>query len=223
MSDTKDTKKTEAPKAEEVKEEKVETPVEEKAEKKAEAPKAKAPEKKVDTSLEDAEMAQELLESSVSEANVRSGGAGGRLTIREALMEYFSPTDLVTIKNPFDFNTGWVYSDPKDIKIEQPSAETRRVYGVGRDYAKTRILRAGQDITIPGWEAYVGITRFYKQWCQQSYRGGVEASMNNPAVFKKFMSMVYDGIFDPNKGKDTEIDRDAAARAALERDLGLAE
>ena len=40
MSDTKDTKKTEAPKAE--------------------APKAKAPEKKVDTSLEDAEMAQEL-------------------------------------------------------------------------------------------------------------------------------------------------------------------
>ena len=223
MSDTKDTKKTEASKAEEVKEEKVETPVEEKAEKKTEAPKAKAPEKKVDTSLEDAEMAQELLESSVSEANVRSGGAGGRLTIREALMEYFSPTDLVTIKNPFDFNTGWVYSDPKDIKIEQPRAETRRVYGVGRDYAKTRILRAGQDITIPGWEAYVGITRFYKQWCQQSYRGGVEASMNNPAVFKKFMSMVYDGIFDPNKGKDTEIDRDAAARAALERELGLAE
>lgn len=219
MSDTKDTKKAEAPKTEEVKEEKVETPVE----KKAETPKAKAPEKKVDTSLEDAEMAQELLESSVSEANVRSGGAGGRLTIREALMEYFSPTDLVTIKNPFDFNTGWVYSDPKDIKIEQPSAETRRVYGVGRDYAKTRILRAGQNITIPGWEAYVGITRFYKQWCQQSYRGGVEASMNNPAVFKKFMSMVYDGIFDPNKGKDTEIDRDAAARAALERDLGLAE
>ena len=223
MSDTKDTKKTEAPKAEEVKEEKVEKQTEEKIEKKAEAPKAKAPEKKVDTSLEDAEMAQELLESSVSEANVRSGGAGGRLTIREALMEYFSPTDLVTIKNPFDFNTGWVYSDPKDIKIEQPSAETRRVYGVGRDYAKTRILRAGQDITIPGWEAYVGITRFYKQWCQQSYRGGVEASMNNPAVFKKFMSMVYDGIFDPNKGKDTEIDRDAAARAALEREVGVEE
>jgi len=142
MSDTKDTKKTEAPKAEEVKEEKdtVSDKVSDKVEKKAEAPKAKAPEKKVDTSLEDAEMAQELLESSVSEANVRSGGAGGRLTIREALMEYFSPTDLVTIKNPFDFNTGWVYSDPKDIKIEQPSAETRRVTEIDRDAAARAAL-----------------------------------------------------------------------------------
>lgn len=178
-------------------------------------------ETKPDTSEEDARIAAELLESSIGEANVIAGGAGGRLTIREALMGYFSPTDLVTIKNPFSFHTGWVYSDPKDVRVEQPSAETRRVYGIGREFAKTRVLRAGQDIVIPGWEAYVGLTRFFKQWCQEKYKGNIAVAINNPATFRQFMKLVYGGKFDPNAGKNTEISNDEAARAALERDLGL--
>lgn len=183
-----------------------------------------APKKEVqkDTSAEDARIAAELLESSIGEANVNAGGAGGRLSLREALMEYFSPTDLVTIKNPFSFHTGWVYSDPKDIRVEQPSAETRRVYGVGREFAKTRVLRARAELVIPGWEAYVGVTRFFKQWCQEKYKGNIAVAINNPATFRQFMKQVYGGKFDPNAGKNSDVSADAAAKAALERDLGLA-
>ena len=174
-----------------------------------------------DTSAEDARLAAELLEGSIGEANVNAGGAGGRLTIRESLMEYFSPTDLVVVKNPFTFHTGWVYSDPKDIRVEQPSAETRRVYGIGREYAKTRILRSGAELVVPGWEAYVGLARFFKQWCQEQYKGNIDVAINNPATFKQFMKLVYGGKFDPNAGKDSNVSADAAAKAALERDLGL--
>lgn len=174
-----------------------------------------------DTSAEDAALAADLLDGSISEANVNSGGAGGRMTIREIIMTYFSPTDLVKVKNPFTFHTGWVYSDPKNIRVEQPSAETRRVYGIGREYAKTRILRSGNTIIIPGWEAYVGLTRFFKQWVQEEYKGRISVAMNNPATFRQFMKRVYLGIYDPNEGQNTEVDKEAAAKAALERDLGL--
>ena len=169
----------------------------------------------------DAELAQALLDGSSPEPNTVNAGAGGRMTIDESLHTYFAPTDLVTIKNPFDFDTGWVYSDPKDIQIEQPSPETRRVYGIGRKFQKTRILHAGESVVVQGWEAYVGLTRFFKQWVQMEYTGErLSGAMNNPLVFKSFMDKTFDGIFDPNASNKV-VDSDAAARAALENDLGL--
>ena len=169
----------------------------------------------------DAELAQALLDGSSPEPNTVNAGAGGRMTIDESLHKYFAPTDLVTIKNPFDFDTGWVYSDPKDIQIEQPSPETRRVYGIGRKFQKTRILHAGESVVVQGWEAYVGLTRFFKQWVQMEYTGErLSGAMNNPLVFKSFMDKTFDGIFDPNASNKV-VDSDAAARAALENDLGL--
>lgn len=169
----------------------------------------------------DAELAQALLDGSSPEPNNVNAGAGGRMTIDESLHKYFAPTDLVTIKNPFDFDTGWVYSDPKDIRVEQPSPETRRVYGIGRKFQKTRILHAGESVVVQGWEAYVGLTRFFKQWVQMEYTGErLSGAMNNPLVFKSFMDKTFDGIFDPNASNKV-VDSDAAARAALENDLGL--
>ena len=169
----------------------------------------------------DAELAQALLDGSSPEPNTVNAGAGGRMTIDESLHKYFAPTDLVTIKNPFDFDTGWVYSDPKDIRVEQPSPETRRVYGIGRKFQKTRILHAGESVVVQGWEAYVGLTRFFKQWVQKEYTGErLSGAMNNPLVFKSFMDKTFDGIFDPNVSNKV-VDSDAAARAALENDLGL--
>lgn len=165
----------------------------------------------------DAALAQALLDGSSPELNNSNGGAGGRMTIDESLHKYFAPTDLVRIKNPFDFNTGWVYSDPKDIRVEQPSAETRRVYGVGREFQKTRILHAGESVVLQGWEAYIGLTRFFKQWAQITRD---PQAMNNMVYFREFMTKVYDGIYDPNaSNKVVETDEDA--RAALENDLGL--
>lgn len=169
----------------------------------------------------DAAFAQALLDGSSPEPNTVNAGAGGRMTIDESLHQYFAPTDLVTIKNPFDFDTGWVYSDPKDIVIEQPSPETRRVYGIGRQFQKTRILHAGESVVVQGWEGYVGLTRFFKQWVQMEYSSErLSGAMNNPLVFQKFMSKVFVGIFDPNANNKV-VDSDDAARAALENDLGL--
>lgn len=162
----------------------------------------------------DAELAAQLLAGSSSKPNTANAGAGGRLTTDEVLHEYFSPTDLVTVRNPFDFDTGWVYSDPKDIVKEQPDKITLRIYGIGEKFQKVRILRAGKTITVPGWEAYVGITRFFKEWAQRS---GDARAINNMELFRKFLGEVYVGIFDPNASQETSI----SASEALSKDLGL--
>ena len=168
----------------------------------------------------DAIMREQLL--SGSSPNVANGGAGGRMTIDEVLHTYFDPTDLVRIKNPFEFDTGWAYSDPKDIVIEQPNAETRRVYGIGIDkntgknYQKTRLLHAGESLVLQGWEAYVGLTRFFKQWAMTEHD---PQSINDMSLFRKFMTLVYDGIYDPNE--TNKVVDDTTARVALENDLGL--
>lgn len=175
------------------------------------------PTKKTYDAASDAALTEQLLSGSNPSANIANGGAGGRMTIDELLHTYFAPTDLVTVKNPFNFDTGWVYSDPKDITIEQPSPETRRVYGIGREFAKTRILHAGESVVLQGWEAYVGLTRFFKQWAQTTYGAG---DMNNPARFREFMNKAYGGIYDPN-ATARPIQNEETARQALENDLGL--
>lgn len=181
------------------------------------------PAKKTYDAAPDAALREQLLAGSAPEINNANGGAGGRQTIDEILHTYFAPTDLVTVKNPFDFDTGWVYSDPKDIVVEQPNAETRRVYGIGvdpktgRNYQKTRILHAGESLILQGWEAYIGLTRFFKQWAQIERD---PQAMNNMVFFREFMSKVFGGVYDPNASNNV-VDSDEDARAALENDLGL--
>jgi len=164
----------------------------------------------------DAVLAAKILSGADPEASNANGGAGGRATIDEMLHSYFSPTELVRIKNPFTHDTGWAYSDPKDIKIEQPSAETRRVYGIGKGFQKVRIIHAGEDIVIAGWEAYVGLTRMFKAWVQEM---DDVRNMNNTLTFKKFMDIVYLGTFDPNSGKN--MPTILSPEEQLEADLGL--
>lgn len=164
----------------------------------------------------DAVLAAKILSGADPEASNANGGAGGRATIDEMLHSYFSPTELVRIKNPFTHDTGWAYSDPKDIKIEQPSAETRRVYGIGKGFQKVRIIHAGEDIVIAGWEAYVGLTRMFKAWVQEM---DDVRNMNNTLTFKKFMDIAYLGTFDPNAGKN--MPTILSPEEELEADLGL--
>lgn len=164
----------------------------------------------------DAVLAAKILSGADPEASNANGGAGGRATIDEMLHSYFSPTELVRIKNPFTHDTGWAYSDPKDITIEQPSAETRRVYGIGKGFQKVRIIHAGEDIVIAGWEAYVGLTRMFKAWVQEM---DDVRNMNNTLTFKKFMDIAYLGTFDPNAGKN--MPTILSPEEELEADLGL--
>ena len=181
-----------------------------------EAPKATQKVVSEEQKRADAVLAAKILSGADPEASNANGGAGGRATIDEMLHSYFSPTELVRIKNPFTHDTGWAYSDPKDIKIEQPSAETRRVYGIGKGYQKVRIIHAGEDIVIAGWEAYVGLTRMFKAWVQEM---DDVRNMNNTLTFKKFMDIAYLGTFDPNAGKN--MPTILSPEEELEADLGL--
>lgn len=181
-----------------------------------EAPKAAEKVVSEEQKRADAVLAAKILSGADPEASNANGGAGGRATIDEMLHSYFSPTELVRIKNPFTHDTGWAYSDPKDIKIEQPSAETRRVYGIGKGFQKVRIIHAGEDIVIAGWEAYVGLTRMFKAWVQEM---DDVRNMNNTLTFKKFMDIVYLGTFDPNSGKN--MPTILSPEEQLEADLGL--
>lgn len=181
-----------------------------------EAPKAAQKVVSEEQKRADAVLAAKILSGADPEASNANGGAGGRATIDEMLHSYFSPTELVRIKNPFTHDTGWAYSDPKDIKIEQPSAETRRVYGIGKGFQKVRIIHAGEDIVIAGWEAYVGLTRMFKAWVQEM---DDVRNMNNTLTFKKFMDIAYLGTFDPNAGKN--MPTILSPEEELEADLGL--
>lgn len=164
----------------------------------------------------DEALAAKILSGADPQASNTNAGAGGRATIDEMLHDYFPPTEIVRIRNPFNHDTGWAYSDPKDIKIEQPSEVTRRVYGIGRGFQKVRILHAGEDIVIPGWEAYIGLTRMFKAWVQES---GDVRNMNNTLKFKGFMDEAFMGIYDPNQGRNNPTT--ISMEEQLENDLGL--
>lgn len=164
----------------------------------------------------DEALAAKILSGADPQASNTNGGAGGRATIDEMLHDYFPPTEIVRVRNPFNHDTGWAYSDPKDIKIEQPSEETRRVYGIGRGFQKVRILHAGEDIIIPGWEAYIGLTRMFKAWVQET---GDARNMNNTLKFKGFMEEAFMGIYDPNQGRNNPTT--ISMEEQLENDLGL--
>lgn len=164
----------------------------------------------------DEALAAKILSGADPQASNANGGAGGRATIDEMLHDYFPPTEIVRVRNPFNHDTGWAYSDPKDIKIEQPSEETRRVYGIGRGFQKVRILHAGEDIVIPGWEAYIGLTRMFKAWVQEN---DDVRNMNNTLKFKGFMDVAFMGIYDPNQGRNNPTT--ISMEEQLENDLGL--
>lgn len=164
----------------------------------------------------DEALAAKILSGADPQASNANGGAGGRATIDEMLHDYFPPTEIVRVRNPFNHDTGWAYSDPKDIKIEQPSEETRRVYGIGRGFQKVRILHAGEDIVIPGWEAYIGLTRMFKAWVQEN---DDVRNMNNTLKFKGFMEVAFMGIYDQNQGRNNPTT--ISMEEQLENDLGL--
>ena len=151
------------------------------------------------------------------------GGNGSTDGLRRPLMERlhdkFRGDDIITVKNPFDFDTGWVYSDPKDIQITQPDKFTQRIDGIGNGYQKARVLKAGKSIRIPGWEGYIAIVRFFKDWCQRTHQGGLSAAMNSEPLQDEFVSKVYGGIYDPNA--DEVAEEKISAKKELEEDLGL--
>ena len=132
---------------------------------------------------------EELLAGSVD-------ASGATKTVREFLDDYFTGSDLVTITNPMSYDTGWVFADPKSERVEQPDKNTRRVYHAER---QAKVLKPGQSITIPGWQAYIALDRMWKDYAQREHAGSVGITLSSPVEMAAFIDKAYLGIFDPNE------------------------
>ena len=162
--------------------------------------------------------AEELLNQQLG--GMENGAGSARRSLRERLQDMFRGDDLVKIKNFTSYSVGWVYSDPKDINVEQPDKITRRITGIGRDYQKARVLKPGETKVVPGWEAYVGLVRFFKDYAQHEFKGEtLQGAMNSYEEHTKFIEKAYLGVYDPNA--DAEKEEKLTAKEELDKDLGL--
>ena len=129
------------------------------------------------------------------------GSSNTSKTFLEVLHNTFSGSDLVTIKNVMDHDTGWVYVDPKEEKVDQPDRTTRRVtWGE----PKAKVLKPGETITIPGWQAFVALDRLYKEYAQQD-ASTMGFKLSSVDEMENFLSDAYVGIFDPNSANTSKV------------------
>ena len=138
---------------------------------------------------------------------------GSKKLMVDLLHDRFGADDLVKIKNFTKRKTGWVYSDHKTLRVEQPNEFTRRVW---QGEQKVRVLEPGQTVIVPGWEAYVGLVRFYKQYIAEEYSGKMGVMMNSPKEQNDFIDKAFVGIYDPN-----EPEEEKDVKKEVEKDLGL--
>lgn len=131
----------------------------------------------------------------------------------DLLHDRFGADDLVKIKNFTKRKTGWVYSDHKTLKVEQPNEFTRRVW---QGEQKVRVVNPGQTVIVPGWEAYVGLVRFYKQYIGEEFPGKLGVMMNSPKEQSDFVDKAFMGVYDPN-----EPEEEKDVKKEVEKDLGL--
>ena len=138
---------------------------------------------------------------------------GSKKLMVDLLHDKFGADDLVKIKNFTKNKTGWVYSDQKSLRIEQPNEFTRRVW---QGEQKVRVLEPGKTVVVPGWEAYVGLVRFYKQYISETYPNDFGVMLNSPKAQEDFVDKAFVGIYDPNEPEE-KVD----VKAEVENDLGL--
>lgn len=140
-------------------------------------------------------------------------GDGSKKLMVDLLHDKFGADDLVKIRNFTKKKTGWVYSDQKSLKIEQPNEFTRRVW---QGAQKVRVLEPGNTVVVPGWEAYVGLVRFYKQYIAEEFPNEFAVKMNSPKDQSDFISKAFVCVYDPNEPEE-KVD----VKAEVENDLGL--
>ena len=138
---------------------------------------------------------------------------GSKKLMVDLLHESFGADDLVKITNFTKKKTGWVYSEHKSLRVEQPNEFTRRVW---QGEQKVRVLDAGKTVVVPGWEAYVGLVRFFKQWIGDEYPDQLAVRMNSPETQKEFIEKAFTGLYDPN-----EPEEEKDVKKEVEKDLGL--
>lgn len=158
-------------------------------------------------------------EASLLAGSTPSSSDGSKKLMVDLLHDKFGADALVKIKNFTKNKTGWVYSDRTPVenggtfRIEQPNEFTRRVW---QGEQKVRVLEPGKTVIVPGWEAYVGLVRFYKQYIAETYPKDFGVKMNSPKDQEEFVSKAFMGVYDPN-----EPEKVKDVKAEVENDLGL--
>lgn len=152
-------------------------------------------------------------EAQLLSGSTPSSSDGSKKLMVDLLHDRFEADDLVKIKNFTKRKTGWVYSDQKTTKIEQPNEFTRRVW---QGEQKVRVLKPGETIIVPGWEAYVGLVRFYKQYIAEEHSGKMGVMMNSPKEQSDFIDKAFVGVYDPNEPEEKKD-----VKEEVEKDLGL--
>ena len=152
-------------------------------------------------------------EAQLLSGSTPSAADGSKKLMVDILHDKFGADDLVKIKNFTKNPTGWVYSDQKSLKIEQPNEFTRRVW---QGEQKVRVLEPGKTVIVPGWEAYVGLVRFFKQYVADTYPNELGVMINSPKAQEEFISQAFLGVYDPNEPEEVKD-----VKAEVENDLGL--
>lgn len=140
---------------------------------------------------------------------------GSKLLI-DRMHDLFDADDLVKIKNFTDRKIVWVYCDKKTTRIEQPNEFTRRVW---QGEQKARVLEPGKSVVIPGWEAYVALSRFYEDWAIKDENDERGAHVLSGTMQQEFLGKAYLGIYDVNSIEEEPVD----VKKEVEDDLGLSD
>lgn len=160
---------------------------------------------------------EQLEKQALAQAQGNLEVSDGTKLLLDRLHKLFDADDLVKIKNFTNHPIVWVYCNRKNTKIEQPDEYTRRVQ---QGEQKARSLASGASITIPGWEAYVALNRFYEDWAvndKGDTRGSYVLSVN---LQKEFLDKAYVGTFDIN---DLNSEPAVDVKKEVEDDLGLSD
>lgn len=126
------------------------------------------------------------------------GQASSSKRFLDMLHDRFGANDWVVVKNPMRAKTGWIYSDPDPKKtiVRQVDSATQHV---AHAKPEMKTLGPGQTIKLQGWEAYIALTRMWKQYAQTEFAGEqMSAHMINPDNRVAFINKAYLGIYDPN-------------------------
>ncbi|ATW62206.1 hypothetical protein CQ476_05 [TM7 phage DolZOral124_53_65] len=129
-------------------------------------------------------------------------------SLREKLRDMFRPNDFVTIANPFDHPTGWVFVSPDEEQIEFLNKDTKRVT---HGQPHVRVLKVGEEIVIHGWEAYIALGRMFKEYAQEQ-ETNMTIILVSQVEIDNFIKKAYKGIFDPNAAQSAPAQAQSPAQ-----------
>ena len=141
---------------------------------------------------------------------------GAKLLV-DRLHDLFGGDDLVRVNNFTKRIIGWVYCDKKNTRVEQPNEFTRRVW---QGPQKARSVNPGKSIVIPGWEAFVALSRFYEDWATHEKADSKVSYVLSGTMQQEFLDQAFGGTVDYN---DLNTEPEVDVKKEVEDDLGLSD